>query len=132
MQLALSPLLRYADFQGRSRRLEFWLFLAMNAAALFLFAFLAGAANQASFNQASSMGGTIMSVVIILLWLAVLIPMLAVMVRRFHDQDRSGWFVLMNFIPGVGGLLVLIFMCLPGTIGDNQYGTDPKMNELNQ
>lgn len=125
MELALQPLRRFADFQGRARRLEFWLFLALIVTSAFLIAFLAGAV-----NQVSSTGGTLMSMIILLFWLVLLIPMLAVMVRRFHDQDRSGWFVLLNFVPGIGGLLVLIFMCLPGTAGDNQYGADPKTSEL--
>jgi uncharacterized membrane protein YhaH (DUF805 family) len=57
--------------------------------------------------------------------LAILVPSLAVQVRRFHDQDKSGWFILLGFIPAVGGLIVLVFMCLPGTPGSNQYGPDP-------
>lgn len=58
--------------------------------------------------------------------LASLIPAIAVQVRRFHDQDRSGWFVLLNFIPYIGGIVVLVFMCLEGTKGPNRYGPDPK------
>ena len=58
--------------------------------------------------------------------LIVLIPSIAVQVRRFHDQDKSGWFVLLNFIPYVGGLIVLVFMFLEGTKGENRYGPDPK------
>jgi len=46
----------------------------------------------------------------------------AVTVRRFHDQNRSGWFFLLNLIPYVGGLVVLVFMLLPGTPGDNNFG----------
>ena len=47
-------------------------------------------------------------------------------VRRFHDQDKSGWFVLLGFIPIVGGLIVLVFMLLEGTKGPNRFGPDPK------
>jgi uncharacterized membrane protein YhaH (DUF805 family) len=54
------------------------------------------------------------------------IPGLAVTVRRFHDQDKSGWLVLLNFIPYLGGFIVFIFMCLDGTRGENSYGPDPK------
>ena len=54
------------------------------------------------------------------------IPALAVQVRRFHDQDKSGWMVLLAFIPFIGGLIVLVFMCLEGTRGGNRFGPDPK------
>ena len=52
-------------------------------------------------------------------------PAIAVQVRRFHDQDKSGWFVLLGLIPYVGGLIVLVFMCLPGTPGPNRFGPRP-------
>lgn len=58
--------------------------------------------------------------------LAILIPSIAVQVRRFHDQDKSGWFVLLALIPFLGGLVVLVFMCLEGTRGPNRFGPDPK------
>lgn len=61
-----------------------------------------------------------------LLTLGLLIPSLAVQVRRFHDQDKSGWFWLLNFVPYVGGIIVLVFMCLEGTKGPNRFGPDPK------
>ncbi|WP_164263979.1 DUF805 domain-containing protein, partial [Stenotrophomonas maltophilia] len=58
--------------------------------------------------------------------LATIIPNIAVTVRRFHDQDRSGWMILLSFIPFVGGLILFIFMCLDGTRGENRFGLDPK------
>ena len=62
--------------------------------------------------------------------LALFVPGIAVQVRRFHDQDRSGWFVLLSFVPYVGGLILLVFMCLPGTVGPNRFGPDPKGENL--
>jgi uncharacterized membrane protein YhaH (DUF805 family) len=59
-------------------------------------------------------------------FLASFIPSLAVQVRRFHDQDLTGWLVLLGFIPYVGGLIVLVFMCIDGKRGPNKYGPDPK------
>jgi uncharacterized membrane protein YhaH (DUF805 family) len=58
--------------------------------------------------------------------IATIIPSIAVQVRRFHDQDLSGLFVLLNFIPGLGGLIVLVFMALEGTKGPNRFGPDPR------
>lgn len=69
-------------------------------------------------------GGT--GIVFMLVAVALFIPSLAVQVRRFHDQDKSGWMVLLAFIPFIGGLVVLIFMLLEGTHGPNRYGPDPK------
>ena len=58
--------------------------------------------------------------------LGALLPFIAVQVRRFHDQGKSGWFALLNLIPYVGIVIVLIFMAINGAAGDNQYGPDPK------
>ncbi len=108
MEYMLMPLKRYADFSGRSRRMEYWMFV------LFVtLVFIGGIAFLGIF------------------YLAILVPMLAVQVRRFHDQDKSGWMVLLNFIPYVGGLVVFVFMCMEGTRGPNQYGPDPKGDQSN-
>ena len=64
--------------------------------------------------------------IFVLGYLAIFIPMLAVQVRRFHDQDLSGWFILLGFIPYLGGLIMLVFMCIDGTPGPNRFGPDPK------
>ena len=61
-----------------------------------------------------------------LLYLAIIIPSIAVQVRRFHDQDKSGWMVLLGLIPYVGGIILLVFMLLEGTRGPNRFGPDPK------
>lgn len=58
--------------------------------------------------------------------LAILLPGLGVAVRRLHDTGRSGWWILFGFIPLVGGITLLVFACLEGNQGDNQYGHNPK------
>ena len=126
MEYMFMPLKRYADFSGRSRRKEYWMFvLFLMAVNLLLYTFaLAGAVSAASSGQAGA--GLGLSMILLLLFaFAMLVPTLAVQVRRFHDQDKSGWMVLLNLIP-LGGLVVLVFMCLEGTRGPNQYGPDPK------
>jgi uncharacterized membrane protein YhaH (DUF805 family) len=135
MEWMLMPLRRYADFRGRSRRKEYWMF----ALGLVIVYFLLG------LMFAVGMGGTpggLMGTLswspfamigcagFLLLTLAIFIPALAVQVRRFHDQDKSGWFVLLGLIPYLGGLIVLVFMCLQGTRGDNRYGPDPLAGEV--
>ncbi|MFL0356036.1 DUF805 domain-containing protein [Erythrobacter sp. GH1-10] len=119
------PLKRYADFQGRSRRKEYWMFVLLQIIVLVIMAVIVGITGGLDENP-SGIGG----IVLILMGLIYLglffIPGLAVTVRRFHDQDKSGWFILLQFIPYVGGLIVFVFMCLDGTRGPNQYGPDPK------
>jgi uncharacterized membrane protein YhaH (DUF805 family) len=70
-------------------------------------------------------GGEAATGIFILVLLALIIPQSAVQVRRFHDQDKSGWFALLNLIPYLGALIVLVFMMIEGTTGENQYGPDP-------
>lgn len=138
MEWMILPLKRYADFQGRSRRMEYWMFtlgftiLILLLMILFVFFGSAGGGFQ---DQARSpddpLGGlpTAFLVFIGLFYLAIFIPSLAVQVRRFHDQDKSGWLILLGFIPYIGGLILLVFMCLEGTRGPNRYGPDPKRPE---
>jgi uncharacterized membrane protein YhaH (DUF805 family) len=127
MDWMLMPLRRYADFSGRSRRKEYWMFLLLQlilyaAVALVALVLFSADDGNAGFGLFSGMGLILFLIII----LALFIPTLAVTVRRFHDQDKSGWFVLLGLIPFVGGLIVLVFMCLEGTHGPNQYGPDPK------
>ena len=58
-------------------------------------------------------------------FIGLIIPNVAVQVRRLHDQDRSGWLILLFMIPYVGGLIGLVFMCIGGTPGPNRFGPDP-------
>lgn len=120
MEWMLLPLKRYADFSGRSRRKEFWMFALGVLLAIIVAAILDGILGMS--GMVGGVYGPLMTIVL----LASLIPSLACQVRRFHDQDKSGWFVLLGLIPFVGGLIVLVFMCLEGTSGSNQYGADPK------
>lgn len=128
MDWMLMPLKRYADFSGRSRRKEYWMF-ALGVAIVYaiLTVLLLGGLD---FNGGgfSAVSGASFAILMIFA-LAIFVPALAVMVRRFHDQDKSGWFVLLNFIPYVGGIVVLVMMCLEGTKGPNRYGPDPKASE---
>lgn len=135
MEWMILPLKRYADFSGRSRRKEYWMFtlgvmLVFGFAAILLFTIF-GAAGSFANGGAMSSASMLLIAVFGLAYLAILIPAIAVQVRRFHDQDKSGWFVLMNFIPYVGGIIVLVFMCLEGTRGPNRFGPDPKNPEAN-
>lgn len=125
MEYMLMPLKRYAEFSGRSRRKEYWMFtLGIVIVSIVLTMLLLGGMD---FNNGGfgALGGVSLAI-LALFALATFIPALAVQVRRFHDQDKSGWFVLLNFLPYVGGIIVLVMMCLEGTRGPNRFGPDPK------
>lgn len=125
MDWMLMPLRRYADFSGRSRRKEYWMFQLLMLLVYMPLGILMGiGAAMGSDNGAGALFYLAL-VAMLLLMLAVFIPGLAVQVRRFHDQDKSGWFVLFNLVPYVGGFVVLVFMCLRGTPGPNRFGDDP-------
>ena len=130
MQWMLMPLRRYADFSGRSRRREYWMFFLFNMLislavwSLLAITFLAGLSETEM--------TVIMTPVFIVYGLVVLgfmIPGIAVTVRRLHDTDRSGWFILMGLIPLVGAILLLVYYCTEGTPGPNRFGPDPKADE---
>jgi len=130
MHWMLMPLRRYADFSGRSRRREYWSFVLLNllinlvAWGLLLLTFVAG------FSETEMT--TIMTPVFLLYGvasLALIIPGIAVTVRRLHDTDRSGWTLLFALIPLIGALLLLVYYITEGTPGPNRFGPDPKAAE---
>jgi uncharacterized membrane protein YhaH (DUF805 family) len=127
MYWMLLPLKRYADFSGRSRRLEYWMFsLAITIVVVAVVTcMIAVAVSARGTDQDFPAAMAVLIGFAAIAWLAILVPSIAVQVRRFHDQDLSGWFVLLGFIPYIGGLVIIVFMCLPGTKGDNRYGADP-------
>ena len=132
MEWMLLPLRRYADFTGRSTRQEYWMYVLFCAilyfVALIVFLFCLGLSSEGAKpgDPAATTGALIGILVFVLVYLALFIPTLAVQARRFHDQELSGWLVLLGFIPYLGWLIMLIFMCIDGTAGPNRYGPDPK------
>ncbi|MHA7819498.1 MAG: DUF805 domain-containing protein [Erythrobacter sp.] len=126
MDWMMMPLKRYAEFEGRSRRMEYWMFQLGQLIvffAVFVIIALGGAATGG--GDAGGVFGVIGLLLIFALALGLFIPNLAVAVRRLHDQDKSGWWYLIALIP-FGSLVLLVFMLLEGTRGPNQYGPDPK------
>ena len=130
MEWMLMPYKRYFDFSGRSRRKEYWMFVLLMVLVYMVLGGLMFATGM-SVNPMTGepeMGGAgmLFGGLLGIFVLGSIIPAIAVQVRRFHDQDKSGWFVLISFIPYIGGLIVLVFMCLEGTKGPNRFGADPK------
>jgi uncharacterized membrane protein YhaH (DUF805 family) len=114
MEWMILPLKRCWEFDGRSRRKEYWMFFAGYLLAVMVAGFLGGLLH-------------LHMTLVYLVMLVLAIPSISLQVRRFHDRNMSGWFVLLNAIPYLGGLIVLVFMALPGNVGPNDYGHDPKV-----
>ncbi|WP_045119031.1 DUF805 domain-containing protein [Haliangium ochraceum] len=109
----------FADFNGRARRMEYWMFGLFNAIVLLVLSLVSTGLMTATEVAAFSF-------VPVLYALAVLIPSLALTVRRLHDTGKSGWFVFITMVPFIGSLAFLYFMVIDSTPGPNQYGPNPK------
>ncbi|HEV7659849.1 MAG TPA: DUF805 domain-containing protein [Allosphingosinicella sp.] len=127
MHWMLMPLRRYAEFTGRSRRKEYWLFYLLNVL-VGLCVGLAFVVGYLADMSQSQMDTYLMPLVYLacLYGLVTLIPGLAVTVRRLHDTDRSGWNLLWGLLPLVGGFILLYFYVSDGDSGPNRFGPDPK------
>ena len=119
MNWYLGALKKYATFEGRARRKEYWFFVLFNVLAIIVLEILDVVLG--TFSKETGFG-----LLSGLYAIAVLLPSLAVTVRRLHDTDRSGWWILINFIPLIGAIVLLIFTLLDGTPGSNRFGPSPK------
>ena len=115
-QAVQSVFSNYAKFRGRAARSEFWWFQ--------LFIVLGGivAAVLDLLANSNVLGGEPLAT---LFYLATIIPGLAVSVRRLHDTDSSGWWLLLGLIPLIGMIVLIVWWCLEGSKGYNRFGADP-------
>ena len=104
---------KYAEFNGRARRREYWWFTLVNVIIVILLSVVGRITHIGPWLSA-------------LYGLAILIPGLAVGVRRLHDTNRSGWWLLIALVPFVGAIILLVFVLLDSQPGDNRYGPNPK------
>lgn len=141
MELMIQPLRKYADFTGRARRTEFWLFALLVFLIEIVFMALLSAvggsalmmgdpAAAAAVPTTGAMGAVLFAHLAVML--ALLVPSLAVTFRRLHDTNRRGWWILIGLIPLIGALVLFIFYLLDGTPGPNRFGPDPKGREALQ
>ncbi|OZM56446.1 hypothetical protein CIB95_11770 [Lottiidibacillus patelloidae] len=112
MEWYLKVLKNYVNFSGRARRKEYWMFVLFNMIVAFVLGFIDGI-----LFEVGLLGN--------LYLLAVLLPSLAVSVRRLHDTGRSGWWLLISLIPLIGGIILLFFLC-EDSKDANQFGPNPK------
>ena len=112
MNWYLEVLKKYAVFSGRARRKEYWFFVLFNIIIALALTFIVEI-------EVGLLSG--------LYSLAVLVPSIAVTIRRLHDTDRTGWWFLIAFVPIIGVIVLLVFTVFDSTPGDNQYGPNPKV-----
>ncbi len=115
----------YANFEGRARRKEYWMYTLVNSLlSLGLYALaIIGAISEIE---------VLMIIGFILLigyTLATFVPSLALIVRRMHDIGKSGWMLFVSFIPFIGSIWMLVLLVTEGDHGENVYGEDPKSTE---
>ncbi len=113
MNWYIDVLKKYAVFSGRARRQEYWMFALFNAIIAIALGFIEGL-----------VGGP--GIVGSIYGLATLLPNIGVSIRRLHDTSRSGWWLLIGFIPVIGGIILLVFFVFDSTPEENQYGPNPK------
>jgi uncharacterized membrane protein YhaH (DUF805 family) len=116
-----SVLSQYAGFKGRARRSEYWWFALFSFVVSLVAGILDGVLGT-SLGEGGSLG-----VIGLIVNLALLLPALAVGVRRLHDTDKSGWWLLIGLVPFVGAIVLLVFFVKAGTPGTNRFGHDPKV-----
>ncbi len=112
---------KYAVFKGRARRREYWMFYLFSIISAIIITVL----DLFIGIKVGEYG-----ILTIIFGLILFIPTLSVAVRRLHDVDKSGWMMFISLIPIIGGIWLLILFVTSGTIGDNKYGSDPKMVQL--
>ena len=119
MHWYLDVLKKYAVFDGRARRQEYWMFCLFNilvSIGFMIIDYVAGLTEAA--------GGQ--SPLNILYTLATFLPGIGVAIRRLHDTNRSGWWILIAFVPLIGVIMLLIWMVTDSNPGSNKYGSNPK------
>lgn len=119
MNWYLKVLQQFADFKGRARRSEYWMFALISGLISMVITIFENMLNITYEDEIQGFISTIYSLV-------VLIPSLAVSVRRLHDVGKSGWMLFIGFIPLIGAIWLLILFCRDSQPGTNQYGPNPK------
>ncbi|MDX6263155.1 MAG: hypothetical protein QOH84_4843 [Kribbellaceae bacterium] len=123
MQWYTDVIKKYVVFSGRARRKEFWMFTLISVIISIVLSIIDRILGTSyGYNNSN---GVLQSIY----GLLVLLPSIAVSIRRLHDTGRSGWWYLINLVPCVGWIVFLVFAIQEGNAGDNEYGPDPKAAE---
>ena len=120
MSWYIGCLKKYVTFSGRARRKEYWMF-SLFGSIFFLVAALLDNLLGLTFDSGAPYGW-----IYLLYTLAIMLPGLAVSVRRMHDLGKSGWWIFISLIPFIGYIWLLVLVCTDSQPGPNQYGLNPK------
>ncbi len=120
MNWYIKVLKQYADFNGRARRMEYWMYVLFNVMVAFILLLIDNIIGIA-FEDIGY------GPLYLLYCFAIVIPSIAVAVRRLHDSGRSRWWILISLVPLIGGIWFLVLMLMDSDPGDNQYGPSPKI-----
>lgn len=123
MNWYLKVMRNYANFDGRARRKEYWVFSILTGVFSIIALIIDNLLGLEGFGDGF---GPLYSIY----WLTMLVPSLAVLVRRLHDTGRSGWHLLVAFIPLIGSIWLLVLTLMDSDSYDNQYGPNPKEAEF--
>jgi uncharacterized membrane protein YhaH (DUF805 family) len=120
MNLMFQPLKKYAVFEGRARRAEYWQF--------FLFTLAISILGQVLIEMFKGVPllSLLFALALVVVGLGLIVPSIAASFRRLHDIDKSAWWLLIGLIPLIGAIVLLVLFALPGTPGPNRFGPDPK------
>jgi uncharacterized membrane protein YhaH (DUF805 family) len=125
MSWYLQAMKKYADFGGRARRKEYWMYVLFNGIIGF-------ALTALLLIEVAARGPGIFSVILLYLYFfGQIIPSLAVSTRRLHDTDRSGWYNLIVLVPLFGNIVLIFFLCQDSAPGANRFGANPKVRFAN-
>ena len=111
----------YVTVSGRAQRSAFWYWVLFTLVGSLLLGFVDAIVVGPVMGGVGPLEG--------LFGLATLLPGICVGVRRLHDQDRTGWWLLLMLVPVIGFIVLLVFFILPGTTGENRFGPDPLPSE---
>lgn len=121
----IEPLRKYATFSGRARRQEYWWFFLFT-----LLVYIGLSIIDAVFVGAERVAEMGFGPLTAIATLAFLVPSIAVGIRRLHDRDKSGWWLLLGLVPLIGGIILLVWYVQRGTAGSNSYGPDPLIENV--
>lgn len=119
MNWYLKVLREYANFNGRARRTEYWMFSLFIFISYIVLSIISGVLNNV-------FGTDIFAGLIVLYMLFIIVPSIAVVVRRLHDVGKSGWFLLIGIIPLIGSIWIFVLSVTDSDHGPNEYGDNPK------